>query len=192
MSVRNDYSIDVMRLLDNLKQELRRPKSFMGITFGFNQDDMSMQVDKIRASLPRDLRDAASLAKESERLVETAKEESESLLAQARREAASIKDDAQKEADRIIEQGKIQQSQLVSESEVLKIAKAQADEIRNTVERDAREVKRGADKYAYDVLSSLEGVVGRVLATVEKGRSDLAPVSEKAAVAADGRERTKV
>ncbi|MCU0315442.1 MAG: hypothetical protein MUC92_02490 [Fimbriimonadaceae bacterium] len=191
MSVRKDNSIDVLRLLENLKTKVQKPRSFMGITFGFDKDDLTMDIEKIRASMPKDVKDAASLAREREIVLAEAHEESSSLLDVTKRECEKMLEEAQIEATRLVETARLQHEQLVSEAEVLKIAKATADEIKHSAEREAREMRRGADKYAHDVLTNLENVVGRVLGQVEKGRAALEPSSERAVVSTEARDKVK-
>jgi len=73
----------------------------------------------------------------------------------------------------MIEQARLQQERMVSESEILKLSKAQSEEIRNAADRDSVQMRRGAEKYALDVLNQLEGVVGKVITTIERGKQDL-------------------
>jgi hypothetical protein len=67
----------------------------------------------------------------------------------------------------------LQQQQMVSESEILKLSKAQSEEIRNSADREAVSMRRGAEKYALDVLTQLEGVVGKVATTIERGKREM-------------------
>ncbi len=173
MAIRKDPTIDVLRLLDNLKTLAQKPKCMLGIAFGYNAEEMVMQIEKIRATLPREVKDAASVAKESERIIEGANEDAARAMDQAKAQAERTIAEAKKEAERLIEQARLQQEQMVSDSEILKLAKAQADEVRHTAERESSQMRRGADRYAHDVLSNLESVVGRVLSQVERGRSEL-------------------
>lgn len=183
MSLRKDPTIDVLRLLENLRDLAQRPKSFAGIAFGYNGEEMIMQIEKIRATLPREVKDAASLARESDRIIEAAKEDADRTLAQSHAQAERALAEAKKEAERIVEQARLQQEQMVSESEILKLAKAQADEVRHSAEREANQMRRGADRYAHDVLSNLEASVGRVLSQVERGRAELEHVERELAPA---------
>jgi cell division septum initiation protein DivIVA len=173
MASRKDPTIDVLRLLENLKEVAQKPKCFMGVAFGYDAEEMVMQIEKIRATLPREVKDAASLSRESERIIEGAKEDSDQLLRQAQAQAARALEEAKAEADRLIEQGRLQQQQMVVESEILKLAKAQADEVRQAAERESSQMRRGADRYAHEVLSNLEASVGKVLTQVERGRAEL-------------------
>jgi cell division septum initiation protein DivIVA len=134
-----------------------------------------------RASLPQEIKHAVAKVKESERIVDSAKEDASATLETARREAERLVAEAKKEAERVLEQAKLQQERMTAESEVLKLAKSQGEEIRNAAERDSTVMRRGAEKYAYDVLLQLEGVVGKVVTTIEKGKQDLERVPEPAA-----------
>ncbi len=165
--------MDILRLLDDLSQLIDRTPSFGPVTWGLDRDEISMQIAKIRASLPQELKTAVNTVRESERIIDTAKEDATMTLESAKKEAERVLIDAKKESERIIEHGKLQQERMVAESEILKLSKAQSEEIRNAADRDAVNMRRGAEKYAYDVLSQLEGVVGKVMTSIEKGKQEV-------------------
>ena len=182
--------MDILRMLEQLNElAVERPKTRLGFTTGLNKDEIAMQIAKIRASLPQELKQAVAKVRESERIVDTAKEDAGVVVDNARKEAERLLVEAKKESERIIEQGRLQQERMVAESEILKLAKSQGEEIRNTAEKDATIMRRGAEKYAYDVLVQLEGVVGKVVTTIEKGKQDLERTPEPLSVP---REREKV
>ncbi|HVL38271.1 MAG TPA: hypothetical protein VM328_02660 [Fimbriimonadaceae bacterium] len=182
--------MDILRMLEQLGDLVEKPRSFGPITWGLNKEEIAMQIAKVRASLPNELKAAVVTVRESDRIVETAKEDATMTLESARRESERIVEEAKKEAERILEQTRIQQERMVNESEVLKLAKAQAEEIRNAADRDAVQMRRGAEKYALDVLGQLEGVVGKVMTTIEGGRREMErPAPEQAVVPA--RERVR-
>lgn len=167
--------MDIIRLLDELGKLIDDTPNFGPVTWGLNRDEISMQISKIRASLPQELKAAVSTVRESDRILEQAREDATGTLDNARREVERIQVEARQEAQRIIDQARLQQEQMIVDHEVYKIAKAQAEEIRNAADRDATQLRRGADKYAYDVLSQIEGVVGKVMTTLERGKQDLEP-----------------
>lgn len=195
MSIRKDYTVDVLRMLDHLKEEINRKKHvpFINVTLGLKPDDLVMTIEKIRATMPREMKDAASLTRETERIMSAADEEAQAIINQAKAQADKLVADAQAKAGEILETARTQQAHLVDENEILRIATSQADEVRAVAEKDSREMRRGADKYAYDVLNNLENVVGRVLSAVEKGRQEL-EVNETPtnAVVEMSREKVKV
>ncbi len=182
--------MDILRLLDDLSQLIDGTPSLGPITWGLNRDEISMQIAKIRASLPQELKTAVNTVRESERIIDTAKEDATMTLESAKKESERLLVDARKEADRIVEQGKIQQERMVAESEILKLSKAQSEEIRNAADRDAVNMRRGSERYAYDVLSQLEGVVGKVMTSIEKGKQEVHRADPPAQTAP--REKTRV
>lgn len=186
--------MDILRLLDDLSKLIDDTPSFGPITWGLNRDEISMQIAKVRASLPQDLKTAANTVRESERIIGTAKEDATMTIENAKKEADRVVADAKKEADRVIEQARLQQERMVHESEILKLSKAQSEEIRNAADRDAMNMRRGAEKYAFDVLGQLEGVVGKVMTTIERGKQEMAPSQKEAAPNAlpEKKERVRV
>jgi F0F1-type ATP synthase membrane subunit b/b' len=189
--------MDILRLLDELNQlavEQPRKLPILPLYWGLNQDDISMQIAKVRASLPQELKQAVTAVRESERILEGAKEDAGLALESAKKEGERVIAEARAEAQRIVEQARLQQEQMVADSEILKISKAQSEEIRSAADREASQLRRNADKYAYDVLSQLEGVVSKVMTTVEKGKQEMSR-TDAAVVAAPvvaGRERSRV
>lgn len=185
-------TLDILRLLEQLDEMvLEKPKRFMGFVWGLDEDEIKMQIAKIRASLPAEIKQAVAKVRESERIVEGAKEDASQTLESAKRDAERTLLESRKEAEQIVEAARVQQQRMVAESEILKIAKAQADEIRNMADRDAVTMRRNSEKYAFDVLCKLEDVAGKVINAVDRGKQDLEkPLPEHAVV--QTRERIKV
>ncbi len=171
--IKKDYNIDVLRLLDNLNSLAEKPRTFLGVTLGFNRQEFQIQIDRIKGSLPRDVKDASNLLRETERVMEAAEDEANRIVDQGRREAARAIEEANQEATRILEHARVTQQQMVSEAEVLKLAKAQAEELRKYAENEAALLRRDADAFAYQTLDNLEAVVSKVMSTVERGRAEL-------------------
>lgn len=168
--------MDILRILEDLNYlTVEKPRKLLGLPLyaGLDQDEISMQIAKVRASLPNELKAAVATVRESERIVEGAKEDASMTLENARKEADRLMAEARIEAERIIEQAKLQQERMVAESEILKLSKAQSEEIRTTADREALQMRRGAEKYAYDVLCQLESVVGKVMTTIDRGKQEM-------------------
>ena len=182
--------MDILRMLEQLQEmAVDRPRSFLGLTWGLNKDDISMQIAKVRASLPNELKAAVQTVRESERIVDTARVDATTTLDNAEKEAERALQDAHKEAELIVEQARLQQERMIGESEILKLSKAQSEEIRNSADRDARDIRRGAENYAYQMLAQLEGVIGKVAGVIEKGKQEMDRTPEVAIV--QPRERVK-
>lgn len=166
--------MDILTVLDDLKKIVSDdPKRFMGLTWGLDHDEVEMQIVKIKSMLPDEVKAAAVTMRESDRIIESARQDAFTTLENSKREADRIVKEARQEAERLVEQARLQQDRMISDSEVLKLAKSQSEEIRNAADRDSVQMRRGAEKYAVDVLTQLEGVVGKVATTIEKGKQDL-------------------
>src|ERR1700727_180606 len=111
--------MDILRLLDELSQLIDGLPSVGPLTWvsGLNRDEISMQIAKIRASLPQELKTAVNTVRESELIIDTAKEDATMTLDSAKKEAERILIDARRESERIIDQAKLQQERMVAESE---------------------------------------------------------------------------
>lgn len=177
---KGSLTVDILRLLDELKEmTVDRPKTFVGITIGLDKDETNMLIAKIRASLPQEVKQAVQTVRESDRIVESAKEDASMTLDTARREAERMLSESRAEAEKIVEHAKAQQDRMVHESEILKLAKAQSEEVRSVADRDSVQIRRGAENYALDVLSQLETVVGRVMTAIERGKNEIQPKEDK-------------
>lgn len=178
-------TVDILRMLDELHAlVVERPTTLVGkLTWGLNADEASMQIHKIRASLPNELKQASARVRESEKIAVSAKEDAHQVLESARKDAERIILEGRKEAEKIIEQAKLQQERMVSDHEILKIAKAQAEELRKAGEREATQIRRGADSYALDVLDQLETITGKLVAAIDKGKQEISRTSEAAGTA---------
>ncbi len=153
---------DILKLLDSLEELAESAYALFGRAWGVNLEEFHMLTNKIRASLPDEVRRASRVASDSDKIVSAAKEEAEMITQQAKDEAARVIEDARQMA-----------SKLVDTSEINRLAKAQAQEIMSGAEAHARETKRGADEYAREVLASIENHLARVMGTLQKGREKL-------------------
>lgn len=184
--------MDILRLLDDLNDlATEQPRTIIGpLTWGLDKEEIAMLIAKVRACLPQELKSAASTVRESERIIDAARNDAALTLDSARKESERLIAEAKIEADRIHEQAKLQQERMIAESEILKLSKSQAEAIRTEAERHSSEMKRGSEKYAYDTLVQLENVVGKVMQNVERGKTELS--KSEAVNQPVTRERTRV
>lgn len=108
-------------------------------------------VDQLRVAVPEEVRHAKRVSQDRER-----------VLTQARVEADKVLTSAQEQA-----------LQLVRENEIVRAAQQQAQEILSTATAEAQRLRADADSYVLSVLEGLENDLGRLLATVKKGKSVL-------------------
>lgn len=148
-----------------------------------NADDFLDVLDKARARLPEELREAGEVLQRQDQIVTDAQRRGEQMITQARRQAEAMLHESellkavQAEVERI-------RKQVVSEIEQMRReALAEAERIRLEAEEDANRIKEGADHYAESVLTRVENdlnTIGKGLAEsqtiVQNGRRLLGSV----------------
>lgn len=161
MSGRGSHE-DILKLLDNLEDLAENAYSFFGRAWGIDLEEFHMLTNKIRASLPDEVRRASRVANDSDNIVSAAKEE-----------AAVITERATEEANRVVEEARLMAAKLIDTSEINRLAKAQSQDMMSNAQTASREVKRGADEYAREVLAAIENHLANVMGTLQKGREKL-------------------
>jgi F0F1-type ATP synthase membrane subunit b/b' len=116
-----------------------------------NEDRILDLLDRIRTTIPEEIRQAKWIIQEREKVM----------------------NDSQKEALRLLEDAQKQVEKQADESEIARKAKEVADEIVARAEDKARELREGARSYADDVLTNLMESLDKLLNQIEQGRSEL-------------------
>jgi vacuolar-type H+-ATPase subunit H len=170
-----EQSLDILRMLENLHEvAVEKPRTLFGpLAWGVNKEEIAMQIAKIRASLPNELKQAVTVTRESERIVENAKEDALMTIERAKRESERMIAEARQEADRIIDQARLQQEHMIAESELVQLATQKGNEVYRMAEREATHIRRGAEGYAVDVLTQVESVVSKIMSTIERGKAEM-------------------
>lgn len=153
--------MDTPELIQRLEELVEKSRQLFNNAF-VNVDEFYTLTNKIRASLPEDVKAAARITRDADHIVNDAKEQS-----------AQLTDQAKAEAVKIVEQARTEAARMVEASEIHRLATAQAKEIIASAEKEAKTVRAGADEYAREVLSDLEGFVAKVLNTITHGRDKL-------------------
>lgn len=132
-----------------------------------NADQFLEVLDKARARLPEELREATDVLSQRDEIISEAQRRGEQIISTARRQAETMLHESellkavQAEVERI-------RKQVVSEVEQMRReALAEAERIRLEAEEDASRTREGADHYADQVLTRLDGDLnnlGRLLA----------------------------
>lgn len=156
--------IEILQLLKQLEElvENTRYIALLKLTYGLDHDEFFVLVNRIRASLPEDVKRASNLTRERNRILDTAREEANHIIEESRAEAG-----------RILEEARLQAQRLVDQSEIVLMAKEQARQIVASAQEDARQIRRGADEYARDVLNNLEAVLAKAIGTIQRGKEKL-------------------
>lgn len=124
--------VDILKLLTELEDLVENtPHGPMGMLFRFNEDKFHMTIMKIRANLPEEMKRAARVARDSERIVDEARDSAERVVADARN-AALLE----------IERGK-------GEVQTLRVeAQAEAARRREAADQEARRIQQEANALA--------------------------------------------
>ncbi|HPU35597.1 MAG TPA: ATPase [Bacillota bacterium] len=116
-----------------------------------NEDSILDLLDRIRTTIPEEIRQAKWIIQEREKVMS----------------------ESQKEARRIVENAQKQVEKQAEDSEVVRKAKAVAEEIIARAERTAQEMREGAREYADEILSALQDKLNKINQQIEQGRSEL-------------------
>jgi vacuolar-type H+-ATPase subunit H len=146
-----EMKVELFRLLDQLEELMDSSRQIFGKAIFVDVEKFFFLLNRIRVTLPEEIKRAAQLEEERERILQKAREEAEAILRRAREEAA----------------------RLTEESEITKRAQQRGMEIIAEAERKSREIMTGAEEYAKDVLVQLENYLSRVLSAARKGISEL-------------------
>jgi F0F1-type ATP synthase membrane subunit b/b' len=121
-----------------------------------NADQFLDVLDKARARLPEELREAAEILEQRDEVITEAQRRAEQMMAMSRRQSENMLQESellkavQAEVERI-------RKQVVSEVEQMRReALAEAERIRMEAEEEAMRTRDGADHYAESVLTRIE------------------------------------
>lgn len=136
-----------------------------------NADDFLDVLDKARARLPEELKEAAEVLQQRDHITTDSHRRSEQIIQQARRQAEAILQESellkavQAEVERI-------RKQVVSEIEQMRReALAEAERIRTEAEEDATRIRDGADHYADSVLTRVDSDLAQIAQHVQESQS---------------------
>ncbi|MGI6491611.1 MAG: ATPase [Pelotomaculum sp.] len=116
-----------------------------------NEDNILDLLDRIRTTIPEEIRQAKWIIQEREKVM----------------------NESQKEALRLLEDAQRKVSQQADESEIVRKAREVADSIIARAEEQAMELREGARSYADDVLTNLMESLDKLTNQIDQGRSEL-------------------
>jgi len=144
--------LELFNILNELEELVENsPKIPMTRRVVVDEDRLFDYLDRIRTSLPDELRQAKWVIQEREKVITDSK-----------REALRIIEDAEKQLER-----------KADESEVTRKAQDLAMEVQQRAEEVSEQIKQGAREYADDILAGLEDNLAHILEEIRQGRSEL-------------------
>lgn len=153
---------DILGLIEDLEGLVDNCRNIFGKALWVDINEFDMLTNKIRASLPDEIRKARGLQNESSKIVAVAEEE-----------AAEIKENAVIESNRIVAEARKMADEMIQNNEITRLATAQAQAILSGAEKEAREERRRADKHALELFSYVEERLSSVLGAVRKDSDGL-------------------
>ncbi len=144
--------MEVLKLLEEMESLVERSSRIPMTGKSLIDPDAILDLlDRIRAILPDELRQAKWITKERERVLQ----------------------EAQDEAKRMLTETKSYIEKLAEESSVVRQAQAQAEEIVLQAQKVAREIKAGANEYADGLLKQLEANLEKAVVRVREDREEM-------------------
>lgn len=116
-----------------------------------DEDLILDMMDRIRTTLPEEIRQAKWIIQEREKVMS----------------------DTKKEAGRLMEDVQKQMERQVDDNEITRLAKLKADETIEKAELIAQEIKQGARDYADELLKDLEKRIEIIIEEIQGGRIEL-------------------
>ena len=117
---------------------------------------MIAKLDELRADLPGELRRAAALLDERDKIMDAGK----------------------READRIISEGEAEHARLVSVNEITVSAEHEGARIIAEARAEAQRLREEVDDYVDTALANFEQFLTRALASIERGRDKMHALRE--------------
>lgn len=144
--------MDVIKLLDEMENIIDSGSRIplLGKVL-IDADTLFEYMDKVRATLPDEIRQAKFVNLEKEKMLQ----------------------EAQRQAERILDEANKQAAKIIAADQLTKQAEIQAEEIIGQAQKTSTEIKQGSKNYANDILHQLENNLEKALYTIKKGREEL-------------------
>jgi len=125
--------MDIIKLLNELERLIEGQRTFVGMTIDFHPDDYLDITNKIRASLPEEVKRASRLTAESDKIVDGAREAAEQTLEDATVEADEIVRESRINAERMLREAEAQSNKMTLSAEAT--AKQTVEDSRQRAEK---------------------------------------------------------
>jgi vacuolar-type H+-ATPase subunit H len=155
---RSEATVDPLDRIDEIIAMVEQARSvpMSRTNFMFDRAEMIQILDDLRAELPADLRKAAALLEERDRIIDRGK----------------------READRIISEGETEHARLVSVNEITVSAEHEGARIIAEARTEAQRLRDEVDDYVDTALANFEQFLTRALASIERGRDKMHALRE--------------
>lgn len=146
--------MDIIKLLNELERLIDEQKTVMGLAWNFHPEDYHDITNKIRASLPEDVKKASRVTAESDKIVDGARETAEQTLEDATTEADEIIREARINAERHLRETEAEVNKMSLSAETL--SKKTVEEGRVRAEKMLAEAHQSSEKKVADASHQAE------------------------------------
>ncbi|ABO50600.1 vacuolar-type H+-ATPase subunit H [Desulforamulus reducens MI-1] len=144
--------MELFNILNELEELIEEsPKVPMTKRVMVDENKVLDYLDRIRTSLPEEVRQAKWLVKERDKVLSESKKEAQRMLEDVSREI----------------------EQRAEDHEIVKKAELLGQETIKRAEEVAAQIRHGARGYADEILQSLEGNLSKMLEEIQQGRDEL-------------------
>ena len=151
--------MDILKLLNELERLIEDQKTVMGLTLNFHPDDYLDITNKIRATLPEEVKRASRVTAESDKIVDGARETAEQTLEEATSEADQIVREARANAERMLREAEAHTTKMTLSAE--STSAQTLDSSRQRAEKMLVDGHQQVEKIAADALRQSELLVSQ-------------------------------
>jgi F0F1-type ATP synthase membrane subunit b/b' len=149
--------VDPLDLIEEIRETVVNARAVpMSRNCLVDRNEMINALEELRDELPNELRRAANLLEERDKILEAGR----------------------READRIIAEGEQEHTRLVSVHEILVSAEHEANRILGDAREEAQRLRDEVDDYVDTALANFEQFLTRALASIERGRDKMHALRE--------------
>lgn len=165
--------------------------SGMGVPFTpltiVNSEKLLPQLDRIRESMPEEVRNAKRILDQREEIIIEAQQRANQLMMDSKKQADQLLSESELLKAVHEEAVRIRQQILTEIDTIHKKAFEEAEAMKAKAQEEARLVREGADQYAESVLASLDKSLAQVHEEVRNGRQHLSHAKRDALAGAHAR-----
>lgn len=144
--------MELIKLIEELEGEVEEASRIPMTGKIFLDEEIILDyLDRLRAAIPEEIKQAQWITKERERILS----------------------DAQAEAEKIINQTTSYIDEQACNSEIVKKAETTAQEIVLKAKFEAEQMEQQSKEYALNVFQKMEDVLDKAISTVQEGKSQL-------------------
>ncbi|NLY20041.1 MAG: ATPase [Tissierellia bacterium] len=144
--------MDILKLLDDMEEIVETASTipFSGKTV-INKEELLEIVQTLRVGLPDEIKQAAWIKEERDRIIKEAEAEAHEKISLAQQKAA----------------------ELIDESELMQEATNQAEKLINNAQAESKQIREGARDYADQILQNTQENLSEVIKLLNENRQEL-------------------